>query len=395
MPKAAFDENRIRRVISQHRPAEGQTLVWHPSHTGFGVRITPTAVSFVHQYRGPAGAKRVTLGSWPATSYADAKRKYETRAGEQPAERLEARSLRRMTQQWMDYRTKYGNPTAKQRSQRPWSAKYAANVALLMDAYIWPVLGAKHIEDITRSDVTRISDNLLARGKQAQAQLVLAYLSSFYGWARARGHTSHNPAFGRLEVTGGRMERDRVLVDDELAALWAAAGKLELKAAGQLLRFLMLTGLRHREAARMTWNELDLDAGMLTIPAKRMKGRVEHVVMLPQPATDIINGLDRFEGCPWVFTFKGDACLDIESRTKKVITRLARVTNWRVHDFRRSMATWMQAEKIPHPVIDACLAHSQASSMNQVTATYLRHSYQREAGEALARWADHVVSVAG
>lgn len=393
MPKAAFDENRIRRVISQHRPTEGQTLVWHPSYTGFGVRITPTAVSFVHQYRGPAGAKRVTLGSWPATSYADAKRRYETRAGERPAERLEARSLRRMAKQWMDYRSKYGNPTAKQRSQRPWSRTYAANVALLMDTYILPEIGKKHIEDITRSDVTGISDKLLAKGKQAQAQLVLAYLSSFYGWARARGHTSHNPAFGRLDVTGGRMERDRVLVDDELVALWDAAGKLELKPAGQLLRFLMLTGLRRREAARMTWGELDLDTGVLTIRAARMKSRVEHSVMLPQPALDILNGLDRFEGCPWVFTFKGDTYCDIESQTKRTLTRMARVTNWRVHDFRRSMATWMQRKEIPHPIIDACLAHSVGATMNNVTATYLRHTYQREAGEALAKWADHVVEL--
>ena len=55
--------------------------------------------------------------------------------------------------------------------------------------------------------------------------------------------------------------------------------------AARALEFLILTATRTSEALNATWDEFDLEAEVWTIPAARMKARVEHRVPLSRRAT--------------------------------------------------------------------------------------------------------------
>ena len=66
--------------------------------------------------------------------------------------------------------------------------------------------------------------------------------------------------------------RERVLTDRELVALWNSSSA-EAYPFGDLFKLLLLTGKRLNEAARAEWSEFDLERGLWTVPAVRMKGR--------------------------------------------------------------------------------------------------------------------------
>jgi integrase len=61
--------------------------------------------------------------------------------------------------------------------------------------------------------------------------------------------------------------------------------------AARALEFLILTATRTSEALNATWGEFDLEAEVWTIPAGRMKARVEHRVPLSHRAMQILREL--------------------------------------------------------------------------------------------------------
>ena len=169
-----------------------------------------------------------------------------------------------------------------------------------------PRLKGKRIDAIRRKDILRILDGLVDAGAPIQANRVLAYLRRLFNWALERDLVTANPVAG-MKPPSRERAADRVLSQDELRAVWHGADKLGY-AFGPFIQLLILTGQRRDEVASMTWSEVDLDAGLWTIPGQRTKNGRPHLVHLSEPATEIgedVNpwevGLDRFinfeKGC--------------------------------------------------------------------------------------------------
>ena len=104
-----------------------------------------------------------------------------------------------------------------------------------------------------------------------------------------RGTVPSNP-FAELPLPSAVNKRDRVLSDEEAAAIWRAAGEAPLPYRA-IVRLLMLTGQRREEVAGMTWAELSEDLATWTIPATRTKNGIPHLVPLSQPARELLHAL--------------------------------------------------------------------------------------------------------
>ena len=63
--------------------------------------------------------------------------------------------------------------------------------------------------------------------------------------------------------------------------------------SARALEFTILTAARTVESLGAKWSEIDLDAGVWTIPAERMKAGKEHDVPLSKRALEILNDLPR------------------------------------------------------------------------------------------------------
>jgi integrase len=191
--------------------------------------------------------------------------------------------------------------------------------------------------------------------------------------------------------------RERVLNDDELAAVWRAAGDGQY---GAIVRLLMLTGARRDEIASLYWSEIDLDATTITLPPARTKNRREHVIPLSEPALAIMAAQPRrteADGTPRDLVFGygqrgyqdwSGSKTDLDARI--TAARKGRALDWTLHDFRRSLSTALHGRfGVPPYIVETVLGHVSGHK-GGVSGIYNKAAYLDERRRALQRWADHI-----
>jgi integrase len=187
----------------------------------------------------------------------------------------------------------------------------------------------------------------------------------------------------------------RVLSDEEIRDVWAAldAGAEDIPACfPALVRTLLLTATRRVEAAQMCWAEIEGD--LWTVPAARMKGKLDHVVPLTPTTTAIIG--PRPAGAkhrPYVFsTAGGTKPFSGYSKAKAAlderIAKLRKSTNrdpmpaWTLsRDVRRTAKTLMARAGVRPDISERVLAHV----IPGVEGVYDRWEYLPEKRDALER----------
>jgi len=246
--------------------------------------------------------------------------------------------------------------------------------------------GERRIGDITDTDIIHALDQVSSHAPVA-ANRLHAVLSAFFGWAKGKRLVTVNPC-ADLDRPAEERPRDRVLEDGELRKVWLAAGELGHPHAG-IVRLLILTGQRRNEIAHLRWNEIDLEARALHLPAARTKNARPHDVPLSAQALAIIAGLPpRLVEAEHVFTVRRKPVKSF-SHMKLLIDQASGVTDWTLHDIRRTVASGLQRLGVRLEVTEAVLNHRSGSTAG-IVGVYQRHDYANEKRDALARWADYV-----
>jgi integrase len=179
--------------------------------------------------------------------------------------------------------------------------------------------------------------------------------------------------------------RERTLTDDELRAVWKAA-EAKPHPFGNYVRFLLLTACRRSEGAELPWSELN---GDWLLSAARNKAGVELLRPLSEAAQRIIAGQPK--AGEYVFTANGVHPLANYDHYKKTFDKACGVSNWRLHDLRRTARSLMARAGVPDQHAEQCLGHT----IGGVAGTYNRHSYHSEklrAYEKLAALIERIVS---
>jgi integrase len=204
-----------------------------------------------------------------------------------------------------------------------------------------------------------------------------------------RGTVAANP-FASLPAIGERAKRDRVLSDEEIVAIWRAAAEMALP-FGVIVRLLILTGQRVSEVSGMRWSELSAGLATWTIPSERTKNGTANVVPLAKPASELLKTLPRtsellMPGRKAASPFSG------WSKARANLVANSGVTNWTLHDLRRTMATGLQRFGVRLEVTEAVLNHISGSRAG-IAGVYQRHDWAAEKRAALDIWATHVVTL--
>jgi integrase len=151
------------------------------------------------------------------------------------------------------------------------------------------------------------------------------------------------------------------------------------------LEALILTAVRSGEVRGAHWCELDLEAGLWTIPADRMKAGKEHIVPLSPEALDVFNRAKalRLADCELVFPgLKRGRPLSDMTLTK-VLRDAGRSET--THGFRSSFRDWAaEQSNMAGEIAEAALAHAIP---NKVEAAYRRTNYLEKRRELMGRWA--------
>jgi integrase len=170
------------------------------------------------------------------------------------------------------------------------------------------------------------------------------------------------------------------LSEDEIRAVWSAcdAGPGIIADA---FRLMLLTAQRRGEVLSMRWQ--DIDGGWWTIPAEVAKnGRSHRVPLSPQALAFLARRRERANG-PWVFPSPTtDHAIENPQKAAERLRERSKVSDLRLHDFRRTAASLMTGMGISRLTVKKILNHAE----RDVTAIYDRHSYDPEKRTALDAW---------
>lgn len=153
--------------------------------------------------------------------------------------------------------------------------------------------------------------------------------------------------------------------------------------SARCLEFVILTAARTGEAIGARWEEFDLEAGLWTVPAERMKGREDHTVALVPRALQILQAM-REVGSPWVFPSPTDATRPLSNMGMLILLQRMNRPDITVHGFRASFSTWANETDAARPdVIEACLAHKEG---DRIRAAYNRAKFKVDRQQLLLAW---------
>ncbi len=359
---------------------------------GLYLMVTPRGVkSWVVRYRHRGRPRKLTLGRYPTIELVDARRKARdaleaVEAGEDPAAAKQARRMPVAAPDTVASAVEAYAERYLKRNVRRWR-----ETKRVLDLYVVPAIGDVALEDLGRWEIRQLLDGIIDAGKPIQANRVLSSLKAMLNWCVQEEIINSNPAAAVRRPTKERA-RDRVLTDDELKAVISACDGLGYP-SGPLIKMLALTGQRRDEVRCMRWSEIDLDRALWTIPGDRTKNGWTHTVPLSAPVADLLHGLPRFTGGDFVFSStSGETPYASLTKPKRRIDKASGVTDWTLHDLRRTAATGMGKLGIPGEIIARTLNHSKGA-VEGVTARY-DHAERTEAKRrALEAWAQHVVRI--
>jgi integrase len=386
MPKLKL----TKRVIDELKPMDKDQFYWDTDITGLALKVTPKGKkTFLVQYR-PGGrgtpTRKVTLGPFGQVTVNKAKteatRILGLRAeGRDPALERQQAKRKSASNIFADIATDF---LAKHASQN----RTVDETARILKRDVLPKWGKRSIHDIGKRDVNDLLDTVVARGSHIMANRLLAALRKLFNWCVSRGTITASPCHG-INAPHREKSRDRVLTDDELVSIINTAGEMG-GAFGPIVQILILTAQRRNEVSEMTWDELDLDNNLWTIPSARTKNEKPHFVHLSPQATAGISSLSNVG--KFVFTSNGKTPFSGFSKSKKRLDELSGVTDWRLHDIRRTVTSGMAQLGIAPHIADKILNH-QSGTISGVAAVYQKHAFIDERRTALDRWGKHVQSL--
>jgi len=279
-----------------------------------------------------------------------------------------------------------------QYAKRKLKASTAAEAERLLNKEIVPVWRGRRLSEIKRPDIHNLLDGIIDRAP-VTANRTLSWLKRVCSWAIERGLIEANPC-GGIKPPAAETSRERILSDDELAAIWQASEGLGAPYRA-FVRLLILTGQRRSEIAEMRWKEIDLENRAWTLPAARAKNGRAHQIPMPDQAIEILRILPRIAGSEFAFTVSGKQPITAFDKTKKRLDALLpppAPAPWTFHDFRRTAASGMARLGVNLPVIEKLLNHVSGSFAG-IVGVYQRHSFADEKARAMAAWARHVESI--
>jgi integrase len=397
MPTVKLTAAFVNRAAVE--PGASRTLYWDEVLPGFGLAVTGTGhKSFVVQYRAGRGRqgtdRRLTIKSGALdVARREAKKLlgHVAAGGDPLAERRAAEAhttntLRSVTEDYFIIecglkRDADGNAVFSGNKLR--SAKQRLQT---LERLVYPVLGAFPIADIERSRVVRLLDKIAKENGPVMADRTLAYLRRVFNWHVARTDKFVSPIVRGLARANGR-RRDRMLDDAELRAVWHAAG--DAGVFGQLVRFILLTGARRDEAAKMPWQEIV--GATWRLPAARNKTKVDLIRPLPRPAVDLLDAMPRLAGCPYVFSNDGKAAIGGGGTFKAALQKASGTSGWTLHDLRRTSRSLMSRAGVPPDHAEHVLGHLLAG-MRKVYDQHKYYDEKRIALRTLAGIIDRIVS---
>jgi len=342
------------------------------------------------EFRRRVGEKIIAtrIGGFPALTAEDAKRerdKLRVEAHKPPPAKL---TIATAATEWQDSEGAH------------WSTAHRAQVVQCFNDHINPLIGDVKLADVSPDNVLKVVDALLRDGKVETARRARQRLDAMLEWAQLRRGLPSNPAAATRRAFTKKAKQARrqhpkthfaaVPLEDVPQLVRALRGYTGGLVSTSFVWFVARTACRTGEARFATWDEFDLDRGVWSLPASRMKAGKEHTVPLAPAVVALLRTLKPITGKrPYVFTHptKHDKPVS-ENLILYVVKAIGFDGRMTGHGWRTLFSTWAnESKKYRADVIERCLAHGED---NRVRDAYNKAKYWPERVEIMLDWSDYI-----
>jgi integrase len=347
------------------KPQSGQKLYGDDTLPGFGVRVSfggsKTFVLTVGTER-----QRVTIGRYPIVTLAQAREKARTILAERQLGIFPKPS------------PTFGVVREEYLAQRDDRVRAATRQA---DKYLFKpfvTLSQKKTADIEATDIERILDAMDAPTTRRHAFI---RLQGLFRYAVRRGYLEHSP-MERLDCLPQPDARERVLSDTELRQVIEAA-RLYGYPYGTIVQLCAMLGQRRQQIGAMRAHFVDFEKMTITWPPELMKTGRRHTIPFGLTTKGILEGIaPNQEGL--YFASRVNSPFVGWSYHKARFDRECKVTDFRLHDLRRTLATRWQEVGIEIAATEKYLSHSAVTG--GLIGIYQRSAYLEQMRAAALLW---------
>ena len=380
-----------------------------PDGTVVGLRLEASIAKgrgkWILRYVSPETNKRrdMGLGVYPAVSITDARKaaieaRELIRNGQDPIKARNAdKAARKVDAQNLTFEQATYN--VHKSLKLGWAnARHRTEWLNSLKRFVFPKLGRRAVKELKARDFADALCTIWI-DKPDTASRVKQRCSVVMDWCVAQEMCDSNPVgvVGKL-LPKQQSKRDRVVHQPSMS--WTEVpsfidevlhnGKTNLSKL--MLEFLILTASRSGELRGMIWDEIDFDKAVWTVPANRMKTKVQHRVPLSVRAVEILKVQQSKADHPTLVfpSTKGKVPSDM------ILTKFLRdhgITSSEpgriatAHGFRSSFRNWASENGYPRDYAERALAHT---ILNQVEAAYHTTDLLDQRRDMMEQWAQYV-----
>lgn len=363
MPRTTLSD---RLVMHLEPPDSGQVTYWDQRTPGFGVRVSHGgSKSFVVVY-GP-NRTRKTIGRYPAVSLKQARDQAKKLVAEFTLGLDQKRSIT-----WKEARKRFLEDC--ETKNKPNTVSYYRK---RLDAHF--KLGNRKLSDINRQDIQNRIRNIKTSSSEQHHAFVA--IRTIMNWAVREEYLENTPV-GNVKGYKPAKARERVLSKAELKEVFQQATRSPYP-YGNIVQFIILTGLRRTECSLLMWDWIDLIERQIIIPSEVTKNGKTHILPIGDLLREAIQRTPKMNEYLFPSQYGKSHVFNGWGKAKQRFDEgLRDVEPYTLHDLRRTFATIHAEIGTPIHVTEKLLNHV-SGTISGVAAVYNRHSYLFEMRAAL------------
>jgi integrase len=374
MPTVLLTDLTVRALKP---PPRGQVTYWDKTFPTFGLRCSQGGAKTWVLMR---DNRRITIGRYPTYSLKTARGEADQYLAKETLGLHSAPStpFDDALDLYLRHHKVHKKPTTHAETRR------------LLDKHFKPVFHRKQLGEITKRDVSRVLDGLLAT--PSEARHAFNAIRALLRWAAANGHVEFSPLQNFPSVPKPPT-RARVLSPSELKKVWSCAIAAGYP-YGTIIQLLILTGQRRGEIAGLQRAWIDKNEKTVSLPGTITKNNTAHTFPYGARAAAILAGI-QVEG-DLLFPARGkpDAPINGWAKNKRAFDQHCKVAPWTLHDLRRTFSTVHAQIGTPPHVTEAILNHL-SGVRSEIQRIYDRHTYLPEMRTAIERYEAHLEAISG
>lgn len=412
MPKLKLDHATVKSI----EPPDSSIDYYDEIESGLILRVTKTGrKTFSYRYRFDGKNRRFTIGRFPHVSLSEARKqvgelRVKIRKGIDPQAELQKKKYQpkkitfgKLAKIFQEQHLPSLKPSTVKEYKRIIDSELLRN-------HKWKEIP---VSDITAQHVREIlNKKAYDDGSYTMANRIRSVISKIFefGLKRVGLDIDRNPVESTAPFDKGENVRERVYSVDEIKELWEY-WETRPEPVQSVYKILLLTGQRLREVLNMKWSDIEVDR-----PCKRIsfdeegravpeaflanvwtisdtKNNKIQDLPLSKMAFDIIQDLEPITGnSDYVFESprkKGHPLSSLNS-TDKMIKKNTSISDFRIHDLRRTCATRTEESGIEHFIIKKVLNQKDGDVTSR---HYTWYDYMDRKLDAMNRWAWRLRSI--